>query len=67
MSYFGKDYDELNNFVDEEARALAHEQDMLAAIKMKAAEDEIVRARELEEAKARERAATLEAESKLVI
>jgi len=62
---FQKPWEELNNFVDEEARAAALAQAMLAGAKAKAAEAAIARAKEIEEEKAQQRAKELEEEAKL--
>lgn len=64
-SLFNKPFDDLDNFVDEEAKEQAKEEARKQAEKVKAVEEENKRLREEEEAKAAERAAILEAESKL--
>jgi len=63
---FKKDIGELNNFVDEEARARALEEAMRASLTKRQAEEEIQRAKEKAERDAAIRAAALERESKLV-
>ena len=65
-AYFTKPYEELNNFVDEEARAAALEQAKAAADRVRMAEEEQRLAKEEEERKARELEAEIEAEKKLV-
>lgn len=63
--WFKKSYDDLNDFVDEEARARAMAEAMAAGEKAKAAEEAIEAAKLAEEQKALQRAAEIEAESKL--
>jgi hypothetical protein len=65
-AYFSKPYEELNNFVDDEAREAALAEARAAAERVKATEEAHLKAKEEEERKARERAEILEAESKLV-
>lgn len=62
---FKKDINELNNFVDEEARARALQEAMRASMTKRQAEEEIQRAKEKTERDAGIRAAALERESKL--
>lgn len=64
---FQKSYDELFNFVDEEARLRAMEEARQFAEDAKAAEEEIEKARRAKELQAQLRAAALERESKLVM
>jgi hypothetical protein len=66
-AHFGKSYADLNDFVDEEARARAMEEAMRAGEEAKRAEEEIARAAQQKELQASLRAAALERESKLVI
>lgn len=65
-AYFQQPFDELNNFVDEEARAAALEEARRAADRVKAVEEAQQKAKDEEERLAKERAERLEAESKLV-
>jgi hypothetical protein len=62
---FHKNYDELFNFVDEEARERAMEEAMRFGEEAKQAEEEIARANRQKELQAQLRAAALERESKL--
>ncbi len=64
-AYYGKSYEDLNNFVDEEARERAMEEAMRAGEEAKKAEEEIERAKAQKELQASLRAAALERESKL--
>ncbi len=63
--FFKKDWDELNCFVDEEARAAALAEAMAAGLKAKAAEEAIAEAKRREEEKAAAHAKELEDEAKL--
>ena len=65
-AHFGKSYADLNDFVDEEARAKALEEAMNAGEEAKKAEEEIRAAEAKKELQASLRAAALERESKLV-
>ena len=65
-AHFGKSYADLNDFVDEDARARALEEAMKAGEEAKAAEEAIKRAEQQKELQASLRAAALERESKLV-
>ena len=62
---FDKPFAELNNFADEEARQKAMAEAMAAGEKAKAAEAEILRAKEAEDAKIAQLAKDLENEAKL--
>lgn len=63
---FHKSWDDLNNFVDENARARALEGAMKASEEARKAEEAIEAARRAEELAAQERAAKLEKEASLV-
>jgi hypothetical protein len=65
-AYYSKSYEELNNFVDEEAREIAMAEAMKAGEEAKAAEEEIAQANARKELQASLRAAAIEKESKLV-
>lgn len=65
-AHYGKSYDELDNFVDEEARERAMAEAMAAGEEAKRAEEEIERAKQQKELQASLRAAALERESKMV-
>jgi len=65
-AYYQKSYDELFNFVDEDARRLAFDAAMKFGETARIAELEIERAKQLKELQAQLRAAALERESKLV-
>jgi predicted Rossmann-fold nucleotide-binding protein len=65
-AFFNKSYDELFNFVDEEARQRAIEEAKKLSEAAKKAEEEIERAKKQKELQAQLRAAALERESKLV-
>lgn len=62
---FQKPWEELNNFVDEDARRAAIEEAKIAGRKAEAAQAAIERAKEIEEAKAVKRARELEEEAKM--
>eukprot|EP01032_Pedospumella_encystans_P019571 gene19571-22250_t len=64
-AHFGKSYADLNDFVDEDARARALEEAMKAGEEAKAAEEAIKRAEQQKELQASLRAAALERESKM--
>lgn len=66
-AHFGKSYADLNDFVDEDARARALEEAMLAGEAARKAEEDIKLAEQQKELQASLRAAALERESKLVI
>lgn len=63
--YFNKSYDDLNDFVDEEARARALAEAAEAAIKIQEAQKAIEEAKRKEEEDAAKEAAEIEEESKL--
>lgn len=65
-AYFEKDYDELNNFIDEEAREVALAEAMKAGEAARIAEEQIEKAKLDKELQAQLRAAAIERESKLV-
>lgn len=64
--HFKKSFEDLNNFVDDEARTKAMEEAMKFGEEARLAEEEIQKAAELKELEAQIRAAQLEEESKLV-
>lgn len=63
---FGKSYDDLNDFVDEDARKLALEAAMKASEAARAAEEEIEHSKRNMELAAQIRAAAIDRESRLV-
>lgn len=65
-AHFHKNFEDLNNFVDQAARDKAMEEAMKYGEEARAAEEEIQKAAELKEVEAQLRAAQLEEESKLV-
>lgn len=65
-AHFGKSYADLNDFVDQEARARALEEAMKAGEEAKKLEETIKQAEQQKELQAQLRAAALERESKLV-
>jgi O-succinylbenzoate synthase len=65
-AFYSKSFEELDNFSDEAARAIAIEEAMKAGEVAKAAEEEIERAKIEKELQAAARAEELEKESKLV-
>lgn len=65
-SFFGKNFEDLDNFVDEEAKEIAKKEAEKQEELVQLVEEETKRKREEDETKAAAKAAELEAESKLV-